>query len=128
MKDPNGNPIKPAYAGRVLVAKVGNVGGDVPTLGTLRGIDAAKRLQLQAERRIYRTVVITQDGVDLSLSEAVIVLRAWGVGIAKQIKRSIREGADVLLQDTWLVEEVVAKRAPAPDVIDTPNSGKRKAS
>lgn len=127
-KDPNGNPIKSAFVGKVLVAKVGNVGGDSPTLTTLRGTDAQRRQQLQAERRLYRTVAITQEGNALPLNEAVVVLRAWGVGVAKQIRRSLRDGADTQAQDTWLVEEVVAKRSPAIDVVDAPSNGKRKAS
>jgi len=100
--DPNGNPVK----GRVLMAKVGNVGDNVPPdqAGAI-GFSGPIRRQLQAQRNLYRCEEITPEGVTLELADAVGVLRMWGRGIAMRPRRH-RSEPTARIQDTWLVEEV----------------------
>lgn len=112
--DPNGRRLAPGQ----LVAKLGNVGGDVDTRVERRGVDAQKREQLKALKRMFRvSEAVTSEPWDFSLDDAVMILRAWGYGIAVRIKHDHRDKADVSHADTWLVEEVVHQRRPVREAV-----------
>lgn len=101
--DPQGRILPPETRGRVLRAKVGNLGAQMAA-SSLQ--DASRAAAWSGERRrardsvgqdLYVLVDVTREPRDLSLAHALAVLRQWGAGIAAQL-------------DHHLVEEV----PPAP--------------
>lgn len=121
--DPQGRLLPDEKRGKVLVAKTGNLGGELPPDRTVeqhgewegQKRDTASR----TGREIYRTVEITREGETLTIDEALTVLRQWGVGIQqRQYRRPAgwrprAENSDERGQCQWLVEEVPPER-PQP--------------
>ena len=128
--DPQGRPIPPGERGKVLVVKVGNLGGDVkPTAeaSEVMQYSGPQRLvRAQSGRNLYRTVKIGRAPVALSFDDAVAALRQWGVGVGLRKYRrakgaAIGRAADAKGQCLWLLEEVVPEvEAPAPAAPEKP--------
>lgn len=113
--DPQGRQIPPAEAGKVLVAKVGVLGGELGPEADSREVmqwGAEKRAARDRQGRdLYRYVRITREPTVLSLVDAMAVLRQWGVGVAARERRRPSAWRPGLIDDNsgqlnWLVEEV----------------------
>lgn len=124
--DPQGRQLPPELAGKVLVAKVGTLGNQLGPEAEAREVQQwggeAREARDRQGRDLYRCVKITREGTTLDLSDALAVLRQWGVGVARRQRRrpeSWRQGArdDGTGQLNWLVEEV-NPRAAAPTKSD----------
>lgn len=135
LSDAQGRPLSEADAGKVLLAKVGVLGGQLGTEADPQeirqwGADAREGRDRMG-RDLYRYVRITRAGTSLSLADAIAVLRQWGVGVAKRQRRRSSEWRpgqrdDGTGQLNWLVEEVVPQRARIDD--DAPRPAPRKAA
>jgi hypothetical protein len=115
VRDPQGRMLPPDKAGRVLVAKVGTLGGHLRNTSRLpeavtapySGTAVAAR-SIQG-KDIYRYVELTRDPCELTLTDCVTLLRQYGVGIQPQryLHRSRLpsdpRGGPV---DMWMLEEV----------------------
>lgn len=104
-----------AEAGKVLVAKVGVLGGELGPEADSREVMqwGAQNRDAKARqgRDIYRYARVSRAGVNLPMADAITVLRQWGVGVAAREKRrptGWRPGMtdDGTGQANWLVEEV----------------------
>lgn len=113
--DPQGRPLPPELAGKVLVAKVGTLGNQLGPEAEAREVQQwgaeAREARDRQGRDLYRCVKITREGITLDLADALAVLRQWGVGVARRQRRrpdSWRQGSrdDGTGQANWLVEEV----------------------
>lgn len=86
--DPQGRALNGADRGKVLVAKVGNLGGTLsparPAKEAMAFSGEARKAAESSGRNLYRTVRVTRAGVSLSLDDALTVLRQWGYGVTQQ--------------------------------------------
>lgn len=86
--DPQGRALAAADKGKVLVAKVGNLGGNLsparPAKEALAFGADARRAAESSGRNLYRVVRITRTGTTLSLDDALTVMRQWGYGCTQQ--------------------------------------------
>lgn len=114
-RDAQGRTLSPEKAGKVLVCKTGNLGGergrdeDTEESREWRGEMRALRSMTGAD--IYQTEEITARPAAYTLRDAILILQRWGIGVqTRQFARSNdwRPGdADAGRgQDRWLVEEV----------------------
>lgn len=119
--DPQGRPLDAKDRGKVLRAKVGNIGGNnggnTPALADIRscaGVSGDNRTRANyARQNLYLTVDITAQPRALPLAQAVTILRQWGLGVTDRAFRSakrshLRGGQEPAEhgQSLWLVEEV----------------------
>jgi hypothetical protein len=120
-RDPQGRLLPRDKIGKVLVAKLGNLGGNLDPK-----LDAKAAMQFSGPRRdaavragkpIYITKEITREPKAFTVREAVVVLKQWGFGIGETAFRSIRsadhKGERARGQCTWLVEELAPEAAQA---------------
>lgn len=135
INDPQGRTLPEEERGKVLVAKVGTKGGQLRQTHKLPGYVTAEfdgpnvQNASDAERDIYEYVRIGHDPIELTLSEAVLVMRRYGWQIAHprykgKAKRRNEKGeivpnldvygAPVPVIDFWMVEEIPPS-AIAPD-------------
>lgn len=102
--DAQGRTLPPAKRGKVLVTKSGVIGQmDASELKT-RNAETARfagsaRDTLALQRGLYRVIEITEEPKAVSLDDAIVVLRQWGVGLVN--KRMHKKGT----RDKWLVIE-----------------------
>lgn len=118
-RDPQGRPLPKDKVGKVLVAKVGNVGGNVDPAreaSQTKAFAGPRRLQLtKSGQSLFVTREVTRTPAAFPLREAVLILQAWGFGVGDVVFRSPRSAdrngkrARGLCQ--WLVEEVPAEEA-----------------
>lgn len=127
--DPQGRPIHGEKAGKVLLVKTSNLGGvgggstnhDRPMSGRPDAGNAnVRNAKLSRGDDVCRYREITTSPVTLSLNDAVLVLKRWGVGVQTRrykMPEGFREGQAPREagQDQWLVEEV----------LDAPSTNKR---
>jgi hypothetical protein len=126
VRDPQGRELQPPERGEILVAKIGTKGGQLnhssklPSYVTEEFTGPNVQIAAAQERDIYHYARIGRDAVELSLSDAVLVLRRYGWQIAhpRMIGKSRRvdekgnpserdaEGRLVQPIDFWLVEEI----------------------
>lgn len=131
-RDPQGRLVSEKDRGEVLLAKVGNLGGalgaeaDVREIGEWSSVGRTRRVR--TGRDIYRLVRITREGTPVSLSDALAVLRQWGVGVQLREfrSRSDRPG-EPGEQSNWLVEEVPPAAEAAPSAEGAAAARKRAA-
>lgn len=122
-RDPQGRPLPKDKVGKVLVAKVGNLGGNVPTereASQARSFGGDRRLALsKGQQSLFVTKEVTRTPAPYTLRDAVLILKAWGYGIGDVVFRTPRSAdrngnrARGLCQ--WLVEEL--PEAQALDII-----------
>jgi hypothetical protein len=110
--DPYGRKLPDSETGSVLIAKVGNAGGDVSSATAPESVTAAytapNRARLVRDGKGYRTARVTREPQSFDLHEAVAILRQWGHGVRGQQYRN--RGDDKRRMDTWLVEELSDKQ------------------
>lgn len=96
--DPQGRRLAPNKAGSVLVAKLGNKGGNIPNnspMERLQRFNGPERSALgNARRDLYETVEIGTEPKAFQLSVAVKLLRRYGVGIAEFADMHLLEEVD----------------------------------
>lgn len=85
-RDPQGRALPKEIAGKVLRAKVGNV---VFEEGKKR------KVADQHGRNLYILRDITSTPQPIALSEALVILRAWGYGVARETDRQLVEEVDL---------------------------------
>jgi hypothetical protein len=138
--DPQGRPLSPAEAGKVLVAKVGVLGSergrDQDTEGSIEWEGPSRARKAASGQSIYRLARVTSKPGAYTLPDAVKILQQWGVGVvARQYRRPTNwrpgeyfdgESEAARGQDQWLVEEVVD--AKPVDVEGTEEPKRRKAA
>lgn len=117
-RDPQGRPVQPRdKAGKVLIAKVGNLGGNLDPKNddatkAARAFGGDKRsVNDRTGRNLYITREVTREPRPFTFREAVTILRQWGYGVGDVVFRSVRKRADskgnpVRGQCNWLVEEI----------------------
>lgn len=97
--DPQGRRLPPSKAGTVLVAKLGNKGGNVPNnapMERLARFNGPERAALGNSRRdLYETVEIGRDPKSFTLPHAVKLLRRYGVGVAEFAEMHLLEEVDI---------------------------------
>lgn len=106
-RDPYGALINPSLRGKVLVAKIGNAGGNLSESQAANGNATAKfsgsgRKLLMASRKGYELEIVTGEPKRYSLKKAMLILAQWGYGV--RAKRFIKLDVN-LSQDSWLVTE-----------------------
>lgn len=113
--DPQGRQLPANEAGKVLVAKVGVLGGELDASADSREVmqwGAEKRdARARQGRDIYRYVRIGREPVEVSITDAFAILRQWGVGVAQRERRRPSAWRPGLIDDgtgqlNWLVEEI----------------------
>ena len=112
--DPHGRELPLEERGKVLAAKVGNIGAHVNLAKMAGGVDgASNRFSGDARpgmREKYHVQKIGRTATPVTFDRAVAVLRQWGVGVRRNqhaVKSGWRPGSDYGEgQDRWLVEEV----------------------
>ncbi len=138
-KDPQGRMVPEAKRGKVLVAKTGNLGGNLGPSADAAEVamysGEARRAMAQQGRNLYRTVEITREGTAMTLADAIKVLRQWGVGVSSKPYRrddTWRPASDaepVSGQLLWLVEEVVPVRTqPVKADTSSPATSARRSA
>lgn len=118
-RDPQGRPLPKDKVGKVLVAKVGNLGGNIPTnreASQAKAFGGDRRLSLgKAGHTLFVTREVTRTPAPYPLRDAVLILQSWGFGVGDVVFRSLRSAdrsgqrARGLCQ--WLVEEVPEEAA-----------------
>lgn len=118
--DPQNRKLAPADVGKVLVVKVGTLGGDLDAKADAREVAqwGAEGRQDRARkgRDLYRLERVTHAGGSYTLEDAITILRRWGVGIGP---REFASGTGQLL---WLVEEVPPVRVAEDATTGAPKS------
>lgn len=129
-RDPQGRPLPKEKRGKVLVAKVGNLGGNIPIDRDARETErfggVARDNMARTFRTLYITREITRQPAQYSLRDAILILRQWGFGIGDTVFRSVRSEAHKREpgQCLWLVEEVGLSDLPAgPQAPAKPTKG-----
>ena len=113
--DPQGRLLPADRRGKVLVCKIGNKGGRIPTGDNVDPKQIAlvsgpsRTTTVRAGRDIYETTEVTSAPRSYSLRNAVLILKAWGVGCTPERARiePDRDGNPREVQVYWLVEEVL---------------------
>jgi hypothetical protein len=111
--DPQGRPLPRDRAGKVLVVKVGNLGGNLDPSRDAKQAQAfgadKRHIMAKAHRTMYLTREVTRDPASYSFADALIILGQWGYGIGETVfaQPRTRDGAHFTRgQCRWLVEEV----------------------
>ncbi len=113
--DPHGYELPKDKRGKVLVAKVGNIGAHINLALVEGGVNNATS-QFSGDARPgmrvrYHTQEIGRTATPVTYDRAVAILRQWGVGVQRNryaIKSGWKPGTEFGEgQDRWLVEEVV---------------------
>lgn len=96
--DPQGRRLPPTKAGSVLVAKLGNKGGNIPNNAPperLARWNGPERAALgNARRDLYETVEIGAEPKAFALPVAVKLLRRYGAGLAEFAEHHLLEEVD----------------------------------
>lgn len=132
--DPQGRPLPDDLRGRVLVAKVGNLGGErtgqqnVEVAG--EHSSTARTNRVFTGRSIYRLKQVRREAQDYTFDDAVAILRQWGVGVAQKRYRRASDWypgmpGESRGQCQWLVEEVPLPAVPGYEIDDDGFGGKR---
>lgn len=112
--DAQGKRLQPNDVGRLLMAKVGTLGGtlgpDADSREVMRWGATNRQATDHAGRDLYRHVRIGKGWTVVSFDDALAVLRQWGVGIArKEYRRPASWASGAPTTDkgqlNWLVEE-----------------------
>ena len=118
--DPQGRPLPAELQGKVLRAKVGNIGGNnggnTPQLADARkcaGVSGDNRVKVAYSRgNLYLTADVGAAAKPFPLSQAVTILRQWGAGVTAKAYRSAKRSSVRADQEaaehgqcTWLVVE-----------------------
>lgn len=118
--DPNGLRLGPDKAGKVLVAKVGVLGGqrarENDTKASIEWQGPARAIKSMTGQKLLATREVTSKPAVFSLRDATLVLQRWGVGVALRQFAKPRnwkpgeyydpDDPKTRGQDCWLVEEV----------------------
>lgn len=116
--DPQGRPLPAELRGKVLRAKVGNIGGNIggnsggpADLTRAAGVSGDVRAKTSYARgTLYLTADVTRDPKPFPLTQAVTILRQWGAGVTERAWRSPKRsrGGEPAEhgQALWLVDEV----------------------
>lgn len=104
-RDPHGALINEEYRGKILVAKVGNAGGNVginESMEANRKYTGSGRKLLFSTRKAYDVEVVTEESKRYPITKAMLILAQWGFGCRtrRQIKQDVNK-----FQDSWLVVE-----------------------
>ncbi len=111
--DPQGRELPEGKAGSVLVAKVGQQGHKANyaeiKAADLSGENEAYRSSAldaicNSEQGKYLTREVTAERAPFAIDDAIVILRAWGIGMRQPRYRNATDPARK--QDNWLVEEV----------------------
>lgn len=120
--DPQGRALPKEKAGKVLVVKVGNLGGDPKATRHETSTEwsgPSRALKVARREDVFRTVEVTAKPLALKMEVAVLVLRRYGVGVNPQRYKKPdgwKLGDDITTgQDQWLVEEVCEGAAETPE-------------
>jgi hypothetical protein len=127
--DPNGLRLGPDKAGKVLVAKIGVLGGargrENDTKASVEWQGPARAIKSMTGQKLLATREVTSKPTVFSLRDATLVLQKWGVGVAlKQYAkpRNWKPGEyfdpddpKTRGQDQWLVEELPVTASPAAE-------------
>jgi hypothetical protein len=115
--DPQGRPLPAELRGKVLRAKVGNIGGNIggnsgnpADLTRAAGVSGDVRSKTAYARgTLYLTADVGRDAKPFSLTQAVTILRQWGAGVTERAYRSPKRsrGGEPAEhgQALWLVTE-----------------------
>lgn len=127
--DPNGLRLPPEKAGKVLVAKVGVLGGQRArhddTKASIEWQGSARAIKSMTQQKLLATREVTFKPTVFTLHDATLVLLKWGIGA--QLRQYLKprnwkpgeyydsEDPSARGQDQWLVEEVPAPASPAAE-------------
>lgn len=127
--DPNGLRLGPDKAGKVLVAKVGVLGGqrgrENDTKASIEWQGPARAIKSMTGQKLLATREVTSKPAVFSLRDATIVLQKWGVGVQLRQYAKPRnwkpgeyfdpDDPKTRGQDQWLVEELPVAASPAAE-------------
>lgn len=112
-KDPHGALLNEKYRGRVLVAKLGNKGGDIQNSENADAFltdkfTGKRRQALFSQRTAYETANVTVNPTKFPLNKAILIMSQWGFGIKEKrhiSKATSKTDKTPIFQDCWIVEE-----------------------
>lgn len=120
--DPQGRPLPVEKRGKVLSVKVGNKGGNLKETAEgkewMQHSGPIRTSKVRADRDLYNLVEVTRTPKAYSLRHAILILRKWGVGCTPEprrmehIDKKDRMSEMIVVQENWLVEEVLEAREP----------------
>lgn len=129
-KDPHGALIAEKYRGRVLIAKLGNKGGDIqnsenadPSLTDK--FSGKKRQALFNQRAAYYTAQVSAVPTKHTIEKALLIMAQWGFGVKEKrfISRAVsKTDKTPVYQDCWIVEECNFDETYKDIVSDSPTN------
>lgn len=130
-KDPDGRDLPANKRGKVHVVKVG-VRGQMGTADlqarndeTARYTGPARMALARSPGGLYHTTELSHAPKPMQLDDAIVVMRAWGVGLATKRWAKAKSAAPM---DRWAVEEVPTVEPEAPAEAPSAPAGKRAAA
>lgn len=138
--DPNGSPVPEAKRGNVLIAKTGTLGAPEKASGGESDVwNAPSRiLRARTGKALYATQSIGRNATPVLMSNAIAVLRQWGVG-CKSARFEVTDEKLVtdangnrekiqVKRDRWIVEEVTEAMTEREQRGGSSNAATGKAS